>query len=125
MTGNAESSAGEEVYLAFIVKDSSIGMKRKEIRKIFERFRQANMRTHVKYGGSGPSFFTSKELTEKRGGEIGVSSPGERSTFGFYVKTRRVEPRPQTHGELFQECGDISPAPQKLHVLLVEDNVTY
>jgi PAS domain S-box-containing protein len=124
VTGNTEWGTGEEVYLTFTVKDSGIGMQGKEIQKIFERFRQANMRTHVKYGGSGLGLFISKELTEKQGGEIGVASvPGEGSTFGFYVKTRRVERRPRTPGELFQECVGTGQAPQHLHVLLVEDNL--
>lgn len=97
-------------------------MKSKEIHKVFERFRQANMRTHVKYGGSELGLFISKELTEKQGGEIGISSVyGEGSTFGFYVKTRRVERRPQTLSELFN--GDDGPTTRQLHVLLAEDNV--
>ncbi|KAH7138609.1 putative histidine kinase HHK15p [Dendryphion nanum] len=121
VTANAEWGNGEEVYLTFIVKDTGIGLQDKEIHKIFERFRQASVRTHVKYGGSGLGLFISKELTEKQGGEIGVSSsPGEGSTFGFYVKTRRVEKRPQTLNELMHQYG--SNAPQ-LHVLLVEDNL--
>jgi PAS domain S-box-containing protein len=125
VTGNAEWGAGEEVYLTFTVKDSGIGMQGKEIQKIFERFRQANMRTHVKYGGSGLGLFISKELTEKQGGEIGVASvPGEGSTFGFYVKTRRVENScSQTPGEIFQVCVGTAQATQGLHVLLVEDNI--
>ena len=40
---------GDKVYLTFSVQDSGIGLKGKEIHKIFERFRQANMKTHVKY----------------------------------------------------------------------------
>ncbi|KAF2707300.1 hypothetical protein K504DRAFT_384535 [Pleomassaria siparia CBS 279.74] len=124
VTLNTEWGTGEEVYLTFTVEDSGIGMQAKEIHKIFERWRQANMRTHVKYGGSGLGLFISKELTEKQGGEIGVSSaPGRGSTFGFYVKTRRVERRPRTLGELFQESGGVGRAPQLLDVLLVEDNV--
>lgn len=124
VTSNPEWGSGEEMYLTFSVQDSGIGLRGKEIHKIFERFRQANMKTHVKYGGSGLGLFISKELTEKQGGEIGVSSVlGQGSTFGFYVKTRRVERRPQTLGELYRECGGIGPAPQQLHVLLVEDNI--
>ncbi|KAF2799727.1 hypothetical protein K505DRAFT_356319 [Melanomma pulvis-pyrius CBS 109.77] len=124
VTGNAEWGTGEEVYLTFAVRDSGIGMQSKEIHKIFERFRQANMRTHVKYGGSGLGLFISKELTEKQGGEIGVCSVlGEGSTFGFYVKTRRVDRHPQTPGELVQDSGDVGVAPHELQVLLVEDNL--
>ncbi|KAJ4292519.1 hypothetical protein N0V90_009182 [Kalmusia sp. IMI 367209] len=124
VTSSPDWGQGEEVYLTFSVQDSGIGLKGKEILKIFERFHQANMKTHVKYGGSGLGLFISKELTEKQGGEIGVSSiAGEGSTFGFYVKTRRVERRPQTLGELYHESGGIGPVPQQLHVLLVEDNV--
>jgi CheY-like chemotaxis protein len=114
----------EEVFLTFSVRDSGIGLEDKEIHKIFERFRQANVRTHVKYGGSGLGLFISKELTEKQGGEIGVSSlSGEGSTFGFYVKSRRVEQRSEmfrspAHRNRQQELAD-----GRLRVLLVEDNI--
>ncbi|KAF3040586.1 hypothetical protein E8E11_005475 [Didymella keratinophila] len=124
VTSSPEWGHGEEVYLAFSVKDSGIGLKDKEIHNIFERFKQANVKTHVKYGGSGLGLFISKELTEKQGGEIGVSSVfGQGSTFGFYVKTRRAERRPQTMSELFSEFGAKRPTQQALKVLLVEDNI--
>ena len=124
VTSSPEWGTEEEVYLAFSVKDSGIGLKDKEIHNIFERFKQANVKTHVKYGGSGLGLFISKELTEKQGGEIGVSSVlGQGSTFGFYVKTRRAERRLQTIGELFSEFGAKRRAQQTLQVLLVEDNL--
>ncbi|KAF2627564.1 hypothetical protein BU25DRAFT_439973 [Macroventuria anomochaeta] len=123
VTRSPEWGTGEEVYLAFSVKDSGIGLKDKEIHNIFERFKQANVKTHVKYGGSGLGLFISKELTEKQGGEIGVSSVlGQGSTFGFYVKTRRAEHRPQTISELYNEFGK-KRVQQALQVLLVEDNL--
>lgn len=124
VTSSPEWGNGEEVYLAFSVKDSGIGLKDKEIHSIFERFRQANVKTHVKYGGSGLGLFISKELTEKQGGEIGVSSVrGQGSTFGFYVKTRRAERRPQTMSELCSKFGAMNGTQQALQVLLVEDNL--
>jgi signal transduction histidine kinase len=52
VTNNPEWGTGEEIYITFSVKDSGIGLQDKEIHKIFERFRQANVKTHVKYGGS-------------------------------------------------------------------------
>ncbi|KAF9691844.1 hypothetical protein EKO04_009985 [Ascochyta lentis] len=124
VTSSPEWGTGEELYLAFSVKDSGIGLKDEEIHNIFERFKQANVKTHVKYGGSGLGLFISKELTEKQGGEIGVSSVhGHGSTFGFYVKTRRAERRPQTMHELFNESGSQDKEHHALHVLLVEDNL--
>jgi signal transduction histidine kinase len=51
VTSNPEWGTGEEIYLTFSVKDSGIGLQDREIHKIFERFRQANVKTHVKYGG--------------------------------------------------------------------------
>jgi CheY-like chemotaxis protein len=123
MTANEEWGGGESVYLTFLVQDTGIGLSDGEIYKIFERFRQANVRTHVTYGGSGLGLFISKELAEKQGGEIGVCSvPGEGSTFGFYVRTRRGETRPRSLGEL-PPCIDDHPPHQELHILLVEDNV--
>ncbi|KAF2106850.1 hypothetical protein BDV96DRAFT_654410 [Lophiotrema nucula] len=122
VTDNPEWGHGEKVFLTFIVEDTGIGMNQKEIHKIFDRFQQANVKTHVKYGGSGLGLFISRELTEKQGGEIGVSSVyGKGSTFGFYVKTKRVERQPQSLYELYQaRSGD---GPSDLQVLLVEDNV--
>jgi CheY-like chemotaxis protein len=124
VTNSPEWGAGEVIYLTFSVKDSGIGLKDKEITKIFERFKQANVKTHVKYGGSGLGLFISKQLTEKQGGEIGVSSvEGEGATFGFYVKSRRVERQPETRAELLQPDRTQEAEPQQLRVLLVEDNI--
>ncbi|KAF3002539.1 hypothetical protein E8E13_007158 [Curvularia kusanoi] len=126
VTESPEWGTGEEIYLAFSVKDSGIGLDDAEIHRIFERFKQANVKTHVKYGGSGLGLFISKELTEKQGGEIGVSSIfGQGSTFGFYVKTRRAEHKPQSNGEDINTIGveKNREAQQPLRVLLVEDNL--
>lgn len=120
-----EWGTGEEIYLAFSVSDSGIGLREKEIHKIFEKFRQANVKTHVKYGGSGLGLFISKELTEKQGGEIGVSSiSGQGSTFGFYIKSRRVEkPSPVATSLPMRLNALPNLIPKQIHVLLVEDNL--
>jgi CheY-like chemotaxis protein len=51
------------------------------------------------------------------------SVSGQGSTFSFYVKTRRVKRRPEALAERVHESGSAGPTPQRLHVLLVEDNV--
>lgn len=124
VTSTPDWGKGEEIYLGFSVQDSGIGLQEKEIHKIFERFRQANVKTHVNYGGSGLGLFISKELTEKQGGGIGVASvSGEGSTFGFYVKTRRAERKLKKPKEIFWKAGDHKPISMPLRVLLVEDNI--
>ncbi|KAF2855382.1 hypothetical protein T440DRAFT_152743 [Plenodomus tracheiphilus IPT5] len=122
VTRYPEWGVGEEIYLTFSVQDSGIGLRDQDIKKIFERFQQAHVKTHVQYGGTGLGLFISKELTEKQGGQIGVcSTPGKGSTFGFFVKTRRVEQQLPINPKPIR--GKSETTIQQLHVLLVEDNV--
>jgi signal transduction histidine kinase len=125
VTSNPEWGTGEEVFLTFAVQDSGIGLRREDIAKIFGRFQQANVKTHIKYGGSGLGLFISKKLTEKQGGEIGVSSvQGKGSTFGFYVKTRRGEQSaPAAAIQLANSAVNVDAMARPLSVLLVEDNI--
>lgn len=77
------------VYLMFEVKDTGQGLTEEEKSSLFQRFVQANSKTHVKYGGSGLGLFISRRLTEMQNGAIGVaSSPGQGSTFAFYIETQ-------------------------------------
>jgi signal transduction histidine kinase/DNA-binding response OmpR family regulator len=125
VTAGAEWGTGEVVYLTLTLADTGIGMRPNEILNIFQRFHQANMKTHVTYGGSGLGLFVSKELTEKMGGEIGVmSQPGEGSTFALYIKTRRA-----TKDQSLTKSTSPNAKMQgrqrthTLRVLLVEDNL--
>ncbi|PBP18581.1 hypothetical protein BUE80_DR010636 [Diplocarpon rosae] len=136
LTDNAEWGLGEPLYFTVSVTDTGIGMTADEIQKLFGRFRQANARTTIKYGGSGLGLFLSGRLAEKQSGEIGVASqPGAGSTFAFYVKSRRaggqgvrtaeLPPHPirirnrSISSSMLLPIVDFS----KIHVLLVEDNV--
>ena len=92
VTAAAEWGMGETVYMHFAVEDTGRGLDDLEKKQLFQRFSQANPRTHVQYGGSGLGLFISRELVELQGGEIGVASEaGKGSTFAFYVKARRSE----------------------------------
>ncbi|KAF2670055.1 putative histidine kinase HHK15p [Microthyrium microscopicum] len=134
---------GEQIYLTFSVKDSGIGVDQAQQSRIFERFKQANIKTHVFYGGSGLGLFISKQLTEKQGGEIGIrSAPGQGSTFIFYILVRRaptaLHTSPHSKGPIKSQIPmsrtpvrspESLPAAQEIdddvpiHVLLVEDNL--
>ena len=103
ITAGPDWGMGETVYIHFAVQDTGRGLNEEEKEKLFQRFSQANPRTHVAYGGSGLGLFICRELVELQGGEIGVASEsGKGSTFAFYVKGRRSQAPPRT----LEEAGD-------------------
>ena len=90
LTVDPEWGHGEPVHLQFSVQDTGPGLEAIEVQRLFNRFSQANAKTHITYGGAGLGLFISRELTEMQGGKIGVAStPGIGTTIAFYVKTRR------------------------------------
>ncbi|KAF2424210.1 hypothetical protein EJ08DRAFT_595273 [Tothia fuscella] len=99
-THDADWGSEQVLYLQFAVEDSGCGLSELELQRLFRRFAQANIKTHVKVSsGSGLGLFICKELTELQGGRIGVSSkPGVGSTFRFYLKARRAVPLSQNGG---------------------------
>ncbi|KAI1140975.1 hypothetical protein F5Y05DRAFT_402993 [Hypoxylon sp. FL0543] len=79
----------KRIYLMFEVKDTGQGLTEEEKKSLFQRFVQANAKTHVKYGGSGLGLFISRRLTELQNGAIGVASSfGQGSTFAFYIEAQ-------------------------------------
>lgn len=86
----SNESAEEWVYITVAVQDTGRGLGDDEKNRLFKRFSQASVRTHVQYGGNGLGLFISRRLTELQGGQIGVASElGVGSTFAFYVHARR------------------------------------
>lgn len=82
-------SGTDPIFVTFEVKDTGQGLTEEEMKSLFQRFKQASARTHVKYGGSGLGLFISRRLCEMHNGQIGVASlPGVGSTFAFYVESR-------------------------------------
>lgn len=66
------------------VSDTGIGIKKKDIKKLFRRFEQLDMGLARKYGGAGLGLSISKQLVEMHGGKIVANSKyGEGSTFTF------------------------------------------
>ncbi|PZC99146.1 BaeS, Signal transduction histidine kinase [Pyrenophora tritici-repentis] len=94
MTSGECWGSGPLVYLQFQVRDTGCGLSPQQKTMLFEKFAQASPRSHVQYGGSGLGLFISRQLAELHGGQIGCASEaGVGSTFGFYLKCKRILPQ--------------------------------
>ncbi|KAF2111100.1 aerobic respiration control sensor protein arcB [Lophiotrema nucula] len=137
ITDGEEWGDGELLYIRIKVQDTGVGLTVEEKQLLFERFAQASPRTHAHYGGSGLGLFISRQLAERHGGQIGVSSEaGVGSTFGFFIrKTAKAESggaqvltttvSTLTTKKHIREARavDVGHDYSHLHVLIVEDNL--
>ena len=107
--------------LQFSVEDSGIGMTAPQVKKLFNRFEQADTSTTRKYGGTGLGLAISKQLVEIMGGDITVKSKvAQGSTFTVSLPLKKA-------GE---EAEVSAVAPQTgppdlagIEILLAEDNM--
>lgn len=124
-TSSSEYGLEDQIYVYFAVQDTGQGLKSEEAVHIFDKFMQANRRTHVKYGGSGLGLYISRELVEMQCGKIGVGSEeGLGSTFAFYIKSRKSLVRVKRRAS---SISTVKPAATEeattYEMLLVEDNL--
>jgi signal transduction histidine kinase len=69
------------------VQDTGIGMTKKELSRLFEKFYRAKNEKAIKVSGTGLGLFIAKQLVEKMGGKVFVESTlGKGSTFSFALK---------------------------------------
>ncbi|MEL7498378.1 MAG: ATP-binding protein [Planctomycetota bacterium] len=73
-----------KTMLDISIADTGIGMTQEAIEKVFEPFAQADMSITRRFGGTGLGLSICKELAEKLGGQVTVSSNvGQGSVFSF------------------------------------------
>lgn len=97
----------------FSVRDTGIGINRKERDKLFKAFSQADNSTTRKFGGTGLGLIISQMIAEQMGSSIDLeSSPGEGTIFSFDLTTT-VE-----NGD----AGNNGPIASIKRCLIVDDN---
>lgn len=115
-----------EIQLLFAVKDSGIGIKKKNQLKIFEAFSQEDSSTSKKFGGTGLGLSISNQLLGLMKSRLELTSEkGEGSEFKFVLKVKYSnETIIESSDELLtnlQSNSNIITLDSKI-VFIVEDN---
>ncbi|MCU0461049.1 MAG: ATP-binding protein [Bacteroidales bacterium] len=113
----------ENENLYFKIKDTGIGIKKENLGRIFEEFRQEIDGHHRPFEGLGIGLTLAKEVVERMGGKIYVvSEKGIGSEFTFSIPYR---PAGSTRSKLRSMIADQASAPinwTSRKCLLVDDN---
>jgi two-component system, sensor histidine kinase len=105
--------------VVFTVRDSGIGLKPTEIKRLFRPFTQANADIARRYGGAGLGLAVVKALAKLMGGDLTVTSrPGRGSSFCFSAQFPIAAAEAPRHAAPPQAALPARP----LSILCVEDN---
>jgi len=75
-------------HLYFSISDTGIGIESEYLQQLFVPYSQANSKNSQQYGGTGLGLAISRQLIERLDGKLEVeSTPGQGSTFSFYIAT--------------------------------------
>jgi two-component system sensor histidine kinase/response regulator len=115
-----EENCGDRVRLHFVVQDTGIGIPADKQAEIFEAFRQADVSSTRKYGGTGLGLTICSQIVRMMGGRIWVESEvGRGSQFHFTPLFAQAAPDAPE-----REAAEIS-ALHGVPVLVIDDNATH
>lgn len=112
---------GENIKMRVSVKDTGIGIKPENQKKLFTSFQQVDSRQNRKIEGTGLGLSISKALISLMGGSISVISEyGKGSEFSFVIPQKVTSNEEITHNkEKSKEKAFIAPTAK---ILIVDDN---
>ncbi|RYC09992.1 ATP-binding protein [Ciceribacter ferrooxidans] len=109
-----------KLMLRFEVEDTGIGIDEAGLEKLFQPFSQVDASISRRYGGTGLGLTICKQIVEKLGGELGMSSTvGVGSIFWFEIAVVAVDRDEVANHAAGQDAA--AGLPRK-RILLVEDN---
>jgi signal transduction histidine kinase/CheY-like chemotaxis protein len=116
--------SNDSILLGFKVNDTGIGIDKKKLGEIFDRFNQGEDSITRNYGGTGLGLSIVKNLILLQNGNIEVSSEqGKGTSFNFYIPygiaEKQLQELPTT---AVTSPGEPSNMP--FRILVVDDNVT-
>ena len=117
----------EEELLTFRVEDTGCGIRKEDLGKIFEDFRQVDSKRNRSAEGTGLGLAIVKHLVELMGGSIRVDSDYGRGTVVTITVSQKIRDRSPVSempevSQVEQRAGESFTAPG-IKVLIVDDNV--
>lgn len=125
-----ERKAGDEIAVTVSVKDTGVGIKEKDIPRIFGAFQQMDTIVANQNDKTGLGLAITKRLVEMMGGSLTVESAyGKGSVFSFTITQRVIDEKPL--GDFRKQYEDSLRSNQEYHqkfiaplgrILVVDDN---
>ena len=109
------------VTYRWTVRDTGIGMSSEFLKHIFDPFSQEHSDARSVYSGTGLGMTIVKELVDRMGGTIEVTSEENKGSVFVVTLTFDIAPKPE-NAEVKTDSGTDISSLAGLNVLLVEDN---
>ena len=119
-----ETLADGATMVRIRVEDSGIGMDEAAMAKLFRKFEQADSSVARRFGGTGLGLAISKQLIDRMGGRISVSStPGAGSCFTVALTLSLSDAKPpEREARALPDIDAPSPERKAGKILVAEDN---